>query len=203
MNTIRFLYGKQIDNILSHIQQDLKIDSFLRYILNFTDSRKIIKGKNVFQRKTQNYINETNNYNNDSFNIIHNYILSLFNENNLTIEKHYKSISIKENDLKGIYTYFSRADSLEEDILQIFLDKVGKIPVAQNILIISKETSYEEMQAFFHRAILCEENTLFVVELNGSFSSFQQRNMNNFIDNILTYKNDDYNKKNENLFLMN
>jgi hypothetical protein len=81
--------------------------------LNFTDSRKIIKGKNVFQRKTQNYINETNNYNNDSFNIIHNYILSLFNENNLTIEKHYKSISIKENDLKGIYTYFSRADSLE------------------------------------------------------------------------------------------
>ena len=198
MNTIRFLYGKQIDNILSHIQLGLKIDSFLRYILNFTDSRKIIKGKNVFQRKTQNYINETNNYNNDSFNIIHNYILSLFNENNLTIEKHYKSISIKENDLKGIYTYFSRADSLEEDILQIFLDKVGKIPVAQNILIISKETSYEEMQAFFHRAILCEENTLFVVELNGSFSSFQQRNMNNFIDNILTFKNDDYNKKNEN-----
>ena len=198
MNTIRFLYGKQIDNILSHIQLGLKKDSFLRYILNFTDSRKIIKGKNVFQRKTQDYINETNNYNNDSFNIIHDYILSLFNENNLTIEKHYKSISIKENDLKGIYTYFSRADSLEEDILQIFLDKVGKIPIAQNILIISKETSYEEMQAFFHRAILCEENTLFVVELNGSFSSFQQRNMNNFIDNILTFKNDDYNKKNEN-----
>jgi hypothetical protein len=87
---------------------------------------------------------------------------------------------------------------MEEDILQIFLDKVGKIPIAQNILIISKETSYEEMQAFFHRAILCEENTLFVVELNGSFSSFQQRNMNNFIDNILTFKNDNYNKKNEN-----
>ena len=112
----------------------------------------------------------------------------------------YYGISIKENDLKGIYTYFSRADSLEEDILQIFLDKVGKIPIAQNILISSKETSYEEMQAFFHRAILCEENTLFVVELNGSFSSFQQRNMNNFIDNILTFKNDDYNKKNENRF---
>ena len=197
MTTIRFLYGKQIDSILSHIQGSSKIDSFLRYILNFTDSKDIKKGKKVFQRKTTDYINETNNYNNDSFNIIHDYILSLFNENKLQIEEHYKKISIKENDLKGIYTYFSKADSLEEDILQIFLDKVGKIPIAQNILISSKETSYEEMQAFFHRAILCEENTLFVVELNGSFSSYQQRSMNNFIDKILTFQNDEYNKKNE------
>ena len=197
MTTIRFLYGKQIDSILSHIQGSSKIDSFLRYILNITDSKDVKKGKKGFQRKTLDYIGETNNYNNDSFNIIHDYILNLFTENKLTIEEHYKKISIKENDLKGIYTYFSKADSLEEDILQIFLDKVGKIPIAQNILISSKETSYEEMQAFFHRAILCEENTLFVVELNGSFSSYQQRSMNNFIDKILTFQNDEYNKKNE------
>ena len=197
MTTIRFLYGKQIDSILSHIQGSTNIDSFLRYILNFTDPKDIKKGKKVFARKYKDYINETNNYNNDSFNIIHDYILSLFNENKLPLEKHYKNIAIKEKGLKGIYRYFSEADSLEEDILQIFLDKVGKIPIAQNILISSKETSYEEMQAFFHRAILCEENTLFVVELNGSFSSYQQRSMNNFIDKILTFKNAGYNQKNE------
>jgi hypothetical protein len=52
------------------------------------------------------------------------------------------------------------------------------------------------MQAFFHRAILCKYNTLFVVELNGSFSPFQQRCMNIFIDKILTFKNNDFNSKN-------
>ena len=197
MTTIRFLYGKQIDSILNHIQGSSKRNSFLRYILNYTDSKEIKEGKKAFKRKTEDYINETNNYNNDSFIFIHDYIISLFNENKSSIKNHYKKIAIKEgNDLRGIYTYFSKSDSLEEDILQIFLDKVEKIPIAQNILINSKETSYEEMQAFFHRAILCEDNTLFIVELNGSFSSYQQRCMNIFIDNILTYKNNEFNKKN-------
>ena len=106
-------------------------------------------------------------------------------------------MSIKnKNDLKGLYTYFSESDSMEDDILQIFLDKIGKIPIAQNILISSKETSYEEMQAFFNRAILCKYNTLFVVEINGSLSNYQQRCMNIFIDQLLTYKNSIYNEKN-------
>jgi len=197
MTTIRFLYGKQIDCILNHIQGSTKINSFLRYILNYTDSNEVKEGKKFFMRKTLDYINETNNYNNDSFNIIHDYIISLFNENGTSIENHYKKISIKErNKLKGIYTYFSKSDSLEEDILRIYLDKVGKVPIAQNILINSKETSYEEMQAFFHRAILCQYNTLFVVELNGSFSPYQQRCMNIFLDKILTFKNNEYNNKN-------
>ena len=198
MTTIRFLYGKQIDSILNHIQGNLKIDSFLRYIINFTDSKGIKEGKKAFDRKTLDYINEINNYNNDSFNIVHDYIISLFEENGTSIEKHYKKISIKENNnLKGIFTYFSKSDSLEEDILQIFLDKLGKIPIAQNILINSKETSYEEMQSFFHRAILCEYNTLFLVELNGSFSPYQQRCMNILLDKILTFKNKEFNDKNE------
>ena len=45
------------------------------------------------------------------------------------------------------------------------MNEIGKLPVAQNILTSSKETSYEEMQAFFYRAILCDYNTLFVVEI--------------------------------------
>jgi hypothetical protein len=43
---------------------------------------------------------------------------------------------------------------MEEDIFQIFLDKIGRLPIAQNFLITNKETSYEEMQAFLNRAIL-------------------------------------------------
>ena len=88
----------------------------------------------------------------------------------------------KNKEFKGIYKLESKSNSMEEDILQLFLEKVGILPIAQNILISNKETSYEEMQAFFNRAILCKFNTLFVVEINNSFSEYQQKIMNNFID---------------------
>ena len=52
------------------------------------------------------------------------------------------------------------------------------------------------MQAFFYRTILYKYNTLFVVEINGSFSNYQQRCMNIFIDKLLTYKNKIFNEKN-------
>ena len=94
----------------------------------------------------------------------------------------------EENNLKGIYFYESKSESMEEDILQIFLDKIGKIPIAQNILITNKETSYEEMQAFLNRAILCRYNSLFVIEINESFSENQLRNLNKLVDKLLTYK---------------
>ena len=198
MTTIRYIYGKQIDSILNHIEGNFEIDSFLRYILNLTNSNiDVEKGDKSFGRKTHDYIKEIEKYNSDSFDFIQDYIISLFKKNRSSIDEHYKNISIKNrNNLKGIFTYFSKSESMEEDILQIFLDKIGKIPIAQNILITSKETSYEEMQAFFNRAILCKYNTLFVVEINGSLSNYQQRCMNIFIDQLLTYKNKIYNEKN-------
>ena len=64
---------------------------------------------------------------------------------------------------------------MEDDILQICLDLAGQLPIAQNILISHKETSYEEMQAFFNRSILCQYNTLFIVEINNSFSDFLKK----------------------------
>ena len=201
-STIRFIYGKQIDNILSHIQGDKSIDSFIRYILNLTDFETDIKeGEKIFGRNTEDCINEFNRYISDSFDIIQNYIFSLFRKNNLSIEQHYRDILIKQknnNILKGIYKYESKSISTEEDILHIFLDKIGKMPIAQNILTINNETLYEEMESFFHRAILCLYNTLFVVKINDSSSDYQKRYMNIFIDKILTYKNKKYNENSKN-----
>ena len=56
------------------------------------------------------------------------------------------------------------------------------------------------MEAFFHRALLCHYNTLFTVEINDSFSDYQQSKMNTYIDNLLTIKSDRYNQEtNENI----
>ena len=59
---------------------------------------------------------------------------------------------------------------MEEYIIFLFWEKLGFFPVVQNILICGKETSLEEMKSFFYRAILGEYNTLFIVEINKSFS---------------------------------
>ena len=107
---------------------------------------------------------------------------------------------IISNDFKGIYLHECEKNSLEEDIINIFLDKIADLPIAQNVLITNKETTSEEIQSFFHRAILCNFNTLFVVEINDSFSEYQQSIMNSYIDNLLTYKNAFYNDEtNENV----
>ena len=127
---------------------------------------------------------------------ISNFISSLFDKNGLSYEKHYEKILIKNNNIfKGIYLYESESESMEIDILNIFIENSGNLPIAQNILISNKETSYEEMQSFFNRAILCKFNTLFIVEINNSFSDYQRKIMNNFIDKLLSYKNEKYNKK--------
>jgi hypothetical protein len=84
---------------------------------------------------------------------------------------------------------------MEEFILKSFWEKISNLPIAQNILITNKETSSEEIQAFFHRSILCNYNTLFVVEINNSCSEYQQSIMNSYIDNLLAYKNKKYNEE--------
>ena len=76
---------------------------------------------------------------------------------------------------------------MEEYILFLFSDKLGLFPIAQNILICGKETSLEEIKSFFYRAILCEYNTLFIVEINESFSITQINKMNTHIENLLFY----------------
>jgi len=54
-------------------------------------------------------------------------------------------------------------------------------------MISSIETSVEEIQAFLNRAVLCDYNTLFVVEINESLSDYQQGIMNNYdyISNLI------------------
>jgi hypothetical protein len=87
--------------------------------------------------------------------------------------------------------------SMEEYILDLFMEKLGKLPIAQNILICSNETSIEEIQSFLYRAILCEYNTLFVVEILKSFSNYQINKIYSYIDRLLSIKLEKYEKRNK------
>ena len=86
---------------------------------------------------------------------------------------------------------------MEEYILSLFMEKLGKLPIAQNILICSNETSIEEIQSFLYRAILCEYNTLFVVGILKSFSNYQINKIYSYIDRLLSIKLEKYEKRNK------
>ena len=72
---------------------------------------------------------------------------------------------------------------------------ITKLLIAQGLLIVNEETSCEEIQSFLYRAILCNCNTLFAVEIKNSFSNFQLKIMMDYMNSLLTYKNKNYNEK--------
>jgi hypothetical protein len=194
---LRFLYGKQFRSMMKHIEKSYNLDSFLRYILNIKDNDiVIIEGDKGINRKAKDYISLPEIYSQNSFEAISNYITDLFKKNNKPMETHYNNIKIAPVDVyKGIYLQKCDKDNpMENFIINLFWDKLTELPIAQNILITSKETSIEEIQSFLHRAILCNYNTLFVVEINESFSEYQQNIMNSYIDQLLSYKNTKYNE---------
>lgn len=189
---LRFFYGKQIMTIVNHLDGNKEIFSFIKYILNDIGKGKNKIGVRYNDHSVKNFVRDYEEYHSETFNNINDYVVTLFKNNGkLTLSEHYEKIKIKNETIetKGIYIYESDSESMEEDILQIFLDKIGRLPVAQNILITNKETSYEEIQAFLNRAILCRYNTLFVIEINESFSQSQQRYLNRFVDKLISYKN--------------
>ena len=195
---IRFLYGKQFRSIMKHLEKTFHIDSFLRYILNFRDNNKKVKeGEKIIIKNANDYIKEYELYNENSFESIAMYIRSLFEKNNIkTIEDHYNDMKMSSKDkYKGIYLHACKNNTMEKYIINLFWDKLTELPIAQNLLITNKETSSEEIQSFFHRALLCNYNTLFVVEINDSFSEQQQSVMISYIDQLLSYKNEKYNNE--------
>ena len=192
---LRFLYGKQFRTFMKHIESDINIDSILRYILNNTDNNiPINEGDKEIIRKANDWKNQFEIYNKNSLEFISDYITSLFQKNYITLDEHYNKMKLMIN-CKGIFVHECKYDSIEEFILNIFLDKMNSLPIAQNILIINKETSIEEIQSFLYRAILCDYNTLFVIAINNSFSDYQRNKMINYLEDLLKYKNQIYNEE--------
>ena len=182
-----------------HLDGNCEISEIIRYILNKTDNNDEIKDGNIYNDKiAEDYVKEYKDYNKKSFENISKYVTTLFKNNKQPLKEHYSKMLIKEeNRYKGFYLQKCENSSMEEFILYLFMDKLGQLPIAQNILFCNKETSIEEIQSFFYRAILCEYNTLFIVEIIESFSDFQYNKMFTYIDKLLSYKVEKSKKENK------
>ena len=79
--------------------------------------------------------------------------------------KIYEDSIIKEKnkayEYRGVFLYL--CEQLEKDLFQIYKYLTKKTPIAQNILLCSKETTNEELTAFLYRSILCEFNACFII----------------------------------------
>ena len=187
---LRFLYGKLFRNMDRHFERFYNIDNILRFILNNTNNNEKIKDGNISNIYNSNdYLTQYQQMIENSFQNISNYMITLFNNNDTSLQKHYEKMLIKGNNIcKGIYVHECVNESMEELVVKIYFDKLGQLPIAQNILICNKETTQEEVQAFFYRSILCDFNTLFTVIIYDSFTDYQLNLMYNFIDELLSYK---------------
>ena len=109
----------------------------------------------------------TNNIYEDLINNSERYLNEILNKNNLSLKKIYNESLIvekpknNENKYQGVYIHL--CDKLEKRLFQIYKYLTKKIPIAQNILLCSKETTNEELTAFIYRAILCEYNSCFIM----------------------------------------
>ena len=192
---IRYLYGKLFKSIIRYLDGGSleKVIDIFRFILN-KNNDDVINTSNKTNPQIRDYVKNYTDYDKKSFENIFNYLIKLFEANNTTLQKQYEKILIKEEKTKykGIFLHESEDKSIGKFIYDIFVEKIGQKPIAQNILISSKETSIEEIQAFLYRSILCDYNTLFVVEINESLSDYQQGIMYNYLDELLLYKMDKY-----------
>ena len=203
---MRFLYGNLFRKVKLHQEGNYEVKDIIRYILNKTDynDNKIKDGEQYNIKIGNDYEIEYKEYTKKIFKYMAKYIISLFDKNGLSFEKHYSNMIINCNKkYRGFFIFKCVTISMEEYILYLFQEKLDKLPIAQNILICSNETSIEEIQSFLYRAILCDFNTLFVVEILESFSSFQHNRMYSYIDKILSYKLEKAIKENKNINKVN
>ena len=186
---IRYIYGEQFFLIVEHLNGFCKIKPFLEYCLN--DSFKK-EGLKINVKESEDVIDYYDVIIKNMLENVSKYMESFFENNGYSLEdgknSPYNNVIIKEDTFKGIYKYKCEKVSIEEDIIDVYLKLTGNLPIAQNILKCNEETLYEEMFSFFHRAILCNFHTLFVIEINDSLTNSQNNNIFKIIEDLIKYK---------------
>ena len=86
------------------------------------------------------------------------------------MENLYNNYKVKNNK-SGLYSLKCDKKSIEEKIIDLFVGLTEQFPISQNILLMNKATSFEEIESFLYRAILCNYNTFFVIGLNNFMPS--------------------------------
>ena len=105
---LRFLFGKLFRNIIKHLDEGYDVLDILRFIVNNTDSKKEIKdGICANPKKIEDYVSQYKIFLKNEFDNISNYLTTLFENNNISLQKLYEKMLIKDDKKKynGIYLH--------------------------------------------------------------------------------------------------
>ncbi len=165
---IRFIYGKlfyiftqflrftQTKSEEGILRQKNDINDYLKYITNNNYKEITFYYKKTDKSKPEDIII-------DSLNNINNYLIKLFEENNITEETCFIQNKIKVQGNIGLKSFYSYKDDISENIIKIYLNLTGNPPLPQTLLICNDFTTSEEITAFTYRALLCQYNILFSI----------------------------------------
>ena len=178
----RFIYGRQF-NLIKSLNKE-KIHPLLMYI-----SRNLMNKQIDYEFNNFNKSNTVENI----INGCQSYLEKIFKANKLDFNKIYgESIIYKDyNNYRGFYTNFiDKSENLERDLFLIYKYLTKKFPIAQNILLCTKDTSNEELTAFMYRAILCQHNALFIVGGIENLEYEKKAKILELLNHLLDYKKD-------------
>ena len=97
-----------------------------------------------------------------------NYLINLFDSNKLNVYDIYSKNKVKGNlNIKpGLYRKVVINTNLQLSILNLYFNLTeikSTLNILNNILICDKETNLEKIKSFLYRAILCDEDSLFLI----------------------------------------
>ena len=147
---IRFLYGRQFNLIKSMDKK--KLFPFLMFLTGNLMTKHIQECK--FINSIDGLIDGCQNY-----------LKEILKKNNIDLDSIYKNSLInKDYTYKGLYLhYIDKRENLEKDLFLVYRYLTKYMPISQNILLCTKDTTSEELTAFLYRAILCEFNACFII----------------------------------------
>ena len=153
---LRLFYGKQFIQIYENLKN------------KNVDISHLINSVTLNQIKNTN-IDYKYNGRGSLLENINSFLEILFRTNNIKISEIYKqNLVLPENELNpGLYRKTKSAQSTSSDliynILNIYLNLTGNVPIINTLLICNEDTSIEQIRAFLYRAFFCETHTLFLI----------------------------------------
>ncbi len=151
---LRLFYGKQL------IQLHQKVTN------KNTDISHLINSVTLNKIKDLN-IDFQYNYEVNSIENINKYLVKLFKQNQINIDSLYSNNKIlKDITLApGLYRKIKNKDFSEliNNILNIYLNLTGNLPIINTLLICNENTNMEKIKSFLYRAIFCDKPILFLI----------------------------------------
>ena len=154
----RLIYGKQFEIIY---QNCLKKPNVI-YPVNNILMKYITNNHNKNNVEAIKIENEKINLEEMYENVIK-YLNELYKLNNINTDKVYENAFLRDKSLKGIYSFSSTLEKIENDIISCSFQLTDKFPISQTVLYCNSAISEEEIISFIYRSVLCESNILFIL----------------------------------------